>query len=80
VKAAQLLERNGLEVKTGDLVAFVKVVGEPGVKPVQLANPGEIDLAKYVEHIDSTFEQVLDALGLNFAELIGATKLETFFQ
>ena len=80
VKAAQLLERNGLEVKTGDLVAFVKVVGEPGVKPVQLANPGEIDFAKYVEHIDSTFEQVLDALGLNFAELIGTAKLETFFR
>ncbi|MBS7625566.1 DNA-directed DNA polymerase I [Candidatus Bathyarchaeota archaeon] len=80
VKAAKLLERNGLEVKGGDLVAFVKVVGDPGVKPVQLANINEIDLNKYVEYIDSTFEQVLDALGLDFAEIIGETKLEAFFQ
>ncbi|MGQ9542619.1 MAG: DNA-directed DNA polymerase I [Candidatus Bathyarchaeia archaeon] len=80
VKAAKLLERNGLEVKGGDLVAFVKVVGEPGVKPVQLANINEIDTNKYVEYIDSTFEQVLDALGLDFSEIIGETKLETFFQ
>ncbi|MEM3004981.1 MAG: DNA-directed DNA polymerase I, partial [Candidatus Bathyarchaeia archaeon] len=80
VKAAQLLERNGREVRTGDLVSFVKVVGDPSVKPVQLASVDEIDTAKYVEYIDSTFEQVLDALGLDFAELIGATKLETFFQ
>lgn len=80
VKAAKLLERNGLEVKGGDLVAFVKVVGDPGVKPVQLANINEIDLNKYAEYIDSTFEQVLDALGLDFAEIIGETKLEAFFQ
>ena len=80
VKAAQLLVRNGQEIRTGDLVSFVKVVGEPSVKPVQLATINEIDVGKYVEYIDSTFEQVLDALGLSFAELIGATKLDTFFQ
>jgi len=80
VKAAQLLVRNGQEIRTGDLVSFVKVIGEPSVKPVQLASLNEIDAAKYVEYIDSTFEQVLDAVGLDFAELIGATKLETFFQ
>lgn len=50
------------------------------MKPVQLATINEIDVGKYVEHIDSTFEQVLDALGVSFAELIGATKLDTFFQ
>ncbi len=80
VKAAQLLVRNGLDIKTGDLISFVKVIGEPSVKPIQLASLNEIDVTKYVEYIDSTFEQVLDALGLSFAELIGATKLETFFQ
>ncbi|MBS7623640.1 DNA-directed DNA polymerase I [Candidatus Bathyarchaeota archaeon] len=80
VKAAQLLERNGREVRTGDLVSFVKVFGDPSVKPVQLASVEEVDVAKYVEYIDSTFEQVLDALGLDFAELVGAPKLETFFQ
>jgi DNA polymerase I len=80
VKAAKLLVRNGQEIRSGDLVSYVKVVGETSVKPVQLANLSEIDVTKYVEYIDSTFEQVLDALGLSFAELIGTTKLETFFQ
>jgi DNA polymerase I len=51
------------------------------VKPVQL-NPSwqEIDIEKYVEYLESTFDQVLDAIGLDFSELVGGTKLETFFQ
>ncbi len=79
VKAAQLLSRKGVEVKSGDVIQFVKVNSDVGVKPVSQANINEIDTQKYVEYIDSTFEQVLDSLGLDFQELIGATKLETFF-
>jgi len=79
VKAALLLAQRGIEVRPGDLIAFVKVVGEPGVKPVQLASPDEIDSAKYMEYISSTFEQVLDALGTEFEELVGITKLESYF-
>ena len=79
VKAALLLAQKGIEVKPGDLIAFVKVVGEPGVKPVQLASPDEIDSRKYLEYIGSTFEQVLDALGTEFEELVGITKLESYF-
>jgi len=81
VKAAKLLEARGIEVRSGDLIAFVKVRGEPGVKPVSL-NPSwqEIDLEKYLEYIKSTFEQVLDALEIDFNELIGGTRLESFFQ
>ena len=79
VKAAQLLVNKGIEIKTGDLISFVKVHGDTGVKPVQLANLNEIDVAKYVEYVDSTFEQVLDALEISFSEIIGTTKLESFF-
>jgi len=79
VKAALLLSQKGFEVKPGDLIAFVKVVGEPGVKPVQLASRDEIDSRKYMEYISSTFEQVLDALGTEFEELVGITKLESYF-
>ncbi len=79
VKAAQLLKNKGFEVKSGDLITFVKVVGEPGVKPVSLASINEIDSKKYIEYVDSTFEQVLDALSIDFQELIGTTKLEKFF-
>ncbi|MFH0848817.1 MAG: DNA-directed DNA polymerase I [archaeon] len=80
VKAANQLEANGIEVKSGDLIAFVKTKGEPGVKPIQLKPTWqEIDVAKYQEYLQSTFEQVLDALGLEYEELSGAKKLDTFF-
>jgi len=39
-----------------------------------LANKDEIDIPKYEEYIQSTFEQVLDALELDFAEISGARK------
>ncbi|MEM3607172.1 MAG: DNA-directed DNA polymerase I, partial [Candidatus Bathyarchaeia archaeon] len=80
VKAAQLLESRGIEVKPGDLISFVKVVGDFGVKPTNLASIEEVDTRKYIEYIESTFEQVLDALGTNLSELIGHTKLEAFFE
>jgi len=78
VKAAKILEANGQELKAGDLISFVKVVREPHVKPVELASNSEIDVDKYVSYLHSTFDQVLDSLGLEFDEIIGLTKLERF--
>jgi DNA polymerase I len=79
VKAARQLQQAGMEMKSGDIVSFVKVVGEPGVKPVQLAKLDEVDIGKYIEYIRGTFEQVLDALGVEFEDLAGIKKLESFF-
>jgi len=79
VKAAKLLQQAGTEMRSGDIISFVKVRGEPGVKPVQLARPEEVDTEKYVEYIRGTFEQVLDALGVEFEDLAGVKKLESFF-
>ncbi len=79
VKAAQQLNRTGAEIKAGDLVSFVKVVTGTGVKPVKLASLQEIDVGKYTDYIRSTFEQVLDALEIDYEELTGAKKLEAFF-
>ena len=79
VKAAQQLRDKGDEIKAGDLVSFVKVSTSAGVKPVRLASLHEIDVDKYTEYIRATFEQVLDALGLDYEELTGAKKLESFF-
>jgi DNA polymerase elongation subunit (family B) len=79
VKAAKQLEGTGVEVKSGELIAFVKVIGEQGVKPVQLAKIDDIDVQKYMEHLRSTFEQVLDSLGIEFEDLVGVKKLESFF-
>jgi DNA polymerase I len=77
-RAARLLQEKGYELKAGDLISFVKVVKPPHVKPVQLASNSEIDVDKYVAYLQSTFDQVLDALGLDFNEIIGLTKLERF--
>lgn len=78
VKAAKILQSKGYKLKAGDMISFVKVVKEPHVKPVQLASDSEIDIEKYVGYLNSTFGQVLDALGLDFEEIIGLTKLERF--
>jgi DNA polymerase I len=78
VKAARILKEGGLELKAGDLISFVKVTKEPHVKPVELATNNEIDVDKYIAYLHSTFDQILDALGLDFDEIIGLTKLERF--
>jgi DNA polymerase I len=78
VKAAQLLQTSGREIKAGDLISFVKTIRPPHVKPVELATKNEVDVDKYVAYLHSTFDQVLDALGLSFDEIIGLTKLERF--
>lgn len=78
VKAAMQLENKEHKLKAGDLISFVKVMQEPHVKPLQLASNSEIDVEKYVSYLQSTFDQVLDALGLDFNEIIGLTKLERF--
>ncbi len=78
VKAAKILEKSGVEIRAGDLISFVKTIREPHVKPVELATNNEVDVDKYVAYLQSTFEQVLDALGLSFDEIIGLTKLERF--
>ncbi|MDP8023884.1 MAG: DNA-directed DNA polymerase I [Nitrososphaeria archaeon] len=78
VKAAMLLAQKK-EVKPGDIIAFVKTTTKDGVKPVEMARKEEVDVDKYIEFMESTFEQLLDALGFSFDEIIGATKLEDFF-
>ncbi|MGA3110246.1 MAG: DNA-directed DNA polymerase I [Candidatus Bathyarchaeia archaeon] len=79
VKAARQLQQAGTEMKPGDIVSFVKVRGEPSVKPVQLARLEEVDSEKYIEYIRGTFEQVLDSLGVEWEDLAGVKKLESFF-
>ena len=78
VKAAFILQAKGVEIKAGDTIRFVKVIKEPFVKPVQLASSNEIDVDKYVSYLRSTFDQILDALNLEFDEIIGLTRLEQF--
>jgi DNA polymerase I len=78
VKAAKIMKENGVEPRAGDLISFVKIIRDPHVKPVSMATKSEIDVDKYIAYLHSTFDQVLDALGLEFDEIIGLTKLERF--
>ena len=78
VKAARILQQSGKELRAGDLISFVKVIRPPHVKPVELTARNEVDVDKYIAYLRSTFDQVLDALGLSFDEIIGLTKLESF--
>ncbi len=79
VKAAKILQASGKELRAGDLISFVKVnSNKDRVKPVELASRNEVDVDKYIAYLQSTFDQVLDALGLNFEEIIGLTRLESF--
>ncbi|NPA70327.1 MAG: DNA-directed DNA polymerase I, partial [Crenarchaeota archaeon] len=75
VKAALQLKQFGINVGPGDIIYFVKTRTKDGVKPVQLARIDEVDIDKYVEYLKTSLEQVLDALGISFDEVLGATKL-----
>jgi DNA polymerase I len=79
VKAAKQLQSNGADVKAGDIIYFVKVKGPTGVRPIKQANVNEIDVDKYKDQLKSTFEQVLDALGIEFHEIMGYARLDAFY-
>ena len=81
IKAARLLEGRK-EIKKGDIIAYVKVLGKLGVKPVELARVDEIDTKKYLEFLESTMDQITSSMGLDFDSIVGKPKqtgLEDFF-
>ena len=71
IKAAKLLTDIGREVKSGDIISYVKTKTNDGVKPVGFAKPEEIDTEKYLEAMEATFDQVLSSLNFNFKSLLG---------
>lgn len=82
VKVARILERMGKRVEIGQVIKYVKISGRDGVMPVELANKSQIDKEKYLEMMKSTFEQILDALDMDFDLIIKEKKpssLEEFF-
>ena len=81
IRAAKLLEQVR-EIKKGDIISYVKIINKPGVKPVEMARPDEIDSEKYMEFMESTFDQILSSMDLDFKTLVGAPKqtgLDQFF-
>lgn len=90
VTAARMLEGEGIIMKKGDIVSFVKVKGkwhnpdsdmieETNVKPLSMATKKEVDVEKYYEMLRSTFGQILDSLDIDFNEIIGVCNLAQFY-
>ena len=69
VKAAKMLVEQGHSLDIGDIIRYV--ITTKDVKPVQMATVRDVDINKYVEHLGSMFEQLLDALGMSFDEMVG---------
>lgn len=79
IKAAIMLESLGKKLGKGDIISYVKVKGKDGVKPIELAKLADIDLVKYIETVKSTFEQILESLNVEWKEIEGFARLESFF-
>ena len=81
IRAAKLLE-SMREIKKGDIISYVKIINKPGVKPVEMARPDEIDSSKYMEFMESTLDQITSSMDLDFDSIIGKPKqmgLDQFF-
>ena len=78
IKAAKMLvDSNRREIRAGDVISYVKIKTGDGVKPVELAKSDEIDTDKYLETMESTFEQVLTALNLDFKSVLGKPRQQS---
>ena len=78
IKAAKMLvDANKREVRAGDIISYVKIKTGDGVRPVELSKPEEIDTEKYLEAMESTFEQVLSALNFDFRSVLGKPRQQS---
>lgn len=81
IRAARMLsEQTQKKLEPGAFISFIKARSKEGVKPVEMANLDDLDVPKYKEMVQSTFEQILDALNIDYEEIMGATKLTSFFK
>jgi DNA polymerase elongation subunit (family B) len=76
IKAAKMLEGKR-ELRAGEVISYVKTKTTDGVKPVEMAKPEEIDTEKYLETMESTFEQVLSVLNFDFKAVLGKPRQQS---
>jgi DNA polymerase I len=78
IKAAKMLvDGSKREIRAGDVISYVKIKTGDGVKPVELSKPEEIDTEKYLEAMESTFEQILSALNFDFRSVLGKPRQQS---
>ena len=63
----------------GSFITYIKTRTPEKVKPINQAKINDIDYKKYKELVRSAFEQVLDALNIDYEEILGTIKLSSFF-
>ena len=85
-------EITGKEYKKGDVIRIIKTIDGIGATDVETAKFRDLDVKKYRELLRSAIEQLLDALGIEYEEIIYkgyikstakpkvAKKLDTFFK
>lgn len=66
VKAARILEENGIHIDEGDVVEFVKATNEEKVMPVKMADKKLVNIKAYQKNFEAVMTQVFDALGIEF--------------
>ncbi|MFQ6124988.1 MAG: DNA-directed DNA polymerase I [Candidatus Heimdallarchaeota archaeon] len=70
-----------LIVPPGTIISYVKTSGGEGVLPVEGSRRDEIsiDVPRYKDYVETTFTQILDAMGIPFSEMQRIVSLDSFF-
>jgi len=63
--------------KKGDVISYIKT--KKGAKLLEKARINDIDIKKYKQLFRSAFEQILDALGIDWIEIEGYKRLDQFW-
>ena len=75
LQAAKML--NGDNVKKGDLIRYVKCIGERKYRPIELVKRTDINKEKYLVDFESTMSQITGPMGINLEYIMrGQTNLD----
>ncbi|NIO19834.1 MAG: hypothetical protein GTN76_03610 [Candidatus Aenigmarchaeota archaeon] len=68
-------------VPPGTIISYVKTSGGEGVLPIEGSRRNEvsIDVGRYKDYVETTFTQILDAMGIPFSEMQRIVSLDSFF-
>ena len=68
--AIKLSKQIGRVLQKGEIIAFVKTATKEKVQPMEFASGKNIDRSKYIEHLISTYDQILPPLGISTKNII----------
>ena len=70
-----------LVVPPGTIISYVKTSRGEGVVPIEGISREEvsIDVGRYKDYMETTFTQILDAMGIPFSEMDRIVSLDSFF-